>query len=128
MAQSDHGKSGLDDAVSKYLGADTHPLWRLLDPVMESLPDQGVEKKTPNEQDRKKRKHEDDEETSEGRAEKVKKGAPKKRCLVCGQKHHPLCELTKEVRARLKAEAKAKKAENKKKRDAGKTDAKDSRK
>ena len=35
---------------------------------------------------------------------------------MCGKKHHPLCQLTKEVRAGLKAEKKVKNAERQKKK------------
>lgn len=113
----------LDDAIGKYLGANSHPLWRLLDPVMESLPDQGIEKAGKDGQN-KKRKPGDDDETSEAPVEPKKGGAAKKRCLVCGKKHTPLCQLTKEVRARLKAEKKAKDADQKKKKAEAKKDAK----
>ena len=113
------GMGSLDDAIGKYLGADTHPLWRLLDPVMESLPDQGIEKS--REGQKKRKKTEKDDETSEVPGDPKKREQAKKRCLVCGKKHLPLCQLTKEIRTRLKAEKKAKNAElQKKKADAKK--------
>lgn len=119
----------LDDAIGKYLGAhDSHPLWRLLDPVMESLPDQGVERKNKEGGGQKKRKADEEDDTSEAQGDSKKKETGKKRCLVCGKRHTPLCPLTKEVRARLKSEAKAKKVEQqKKKAEQKKKDSKDGR-
>lgn len=113
----------LDDAIGKYLGADTHPLWRLLDPVMETLPDQGIEKVS-NEGLKRKKKAEEEDEASEVRSDPKKGEVAKKRCLVCGKKHLPLCQLTKEVRTRLKAEKKAKNAEQQKKKAEAKKDVK----
>ena len=85
------GMGNLTDAIRYYL---THPemaLWKLLDPVVSSLPDQGVEradKKITEETRAPGKKRAADEPAETGPAER-----PKKTCLVCKKKHLPLCPL-----------------------------------
>lgn len=109
----------LDNAVKSHLENDGLPLWRLLDAVVESLPDQGVERNTgtvPSKHT--KRKQDVGEEASESSKEKEKKkslGRQKKKCFVCGKRHEPLCQLTPEARKKMREDKKAKDAERKKK-------------
>ena len=100
----------LDKGILYYLNHDENSLWRLLDAVVESLPDQGIEKedstaakpaKTPKE---KKSEGEDEEKGSSSA-----KG--KKKCLVCGKKHTPFCKLPEGFRKKQRDEQKKRKAE-----------------
>ena len=70
----------LDAAVNSYLAQDSHPLWRLLDPVVSSLPDQGVEQPEtkPHGGGEKKRKAEPGKEESKSSEEDKKEKATKK--------------------------------------------------
>ena len=108
----------ISDCLNFYLNTPGVTLWRLLDPVPETLPDQGLEKKEPS------KKTEEDRGIKRGRGEDlskesaVKAGAdkPKKKCWVCNKVHEPLCPLPPGYRKNLKAERKAKakaKAESK---------------
>lgn len=109
----------LDNAVKYHLENDGLPLWRLLDAVVESLPDQGVERNTSAAQPRgTKRKQDAGEEASDSSKDKDKKKTSvrqKKKCFVCGKRHEPLCLLTPEVRKKMREDKKAKDAERKKK-------------
>ena len=103
----------LDDGVVHYLDNDGLNVWRL-DPVISSLPDQGVEGAPTSSEGHKaaKRKAQTSSE-SEGekkrKSEKTKeKGGPLKKCLVCGKKHHPLCPLPEGFRKRQREERKLK--------------------
>ena len=109
----------LDNAVKYHLENDGLPLWRLLDAVVESLPDQGVERNASTAQPRgTKRKQDAGEEASDSSKDKDKKKTAvrqKKKCFVCGKRHEPLCQLTPEVRKKMREDKKAKDAERKKK-------------
>ncbi len=98
----------LTTALKYHLDRDDIPLWRLLDPVMAALPDQGIESgKMPTEhKSDKKRKHSSDD--GEGSDKKEEKPKRKRKCLVCGKKHTPFCTLTPEIRKKLKNDKKAK--------------------
>lgn len=107
----------LNNAVKYHLENDGLPLWRLLDAVVESLPDQGVERSPASSHPRgSKRKAEAGEEASESSKEKDKKkvSRPKKKCFVCGKRHEPLCQLTTEVRKKMREDKKQKDIEKKK--------------
>ena len=100
----------LDKGILYYLNHDENSLWRLLDAVVESLPDQGIEKedsaaakpaKTP-----KGTKGEGDEEEKG-----VSSAKGKKKCLVCGKKHTPFCKLPEGFRKKQRDEQKKRKAE-----------------
>lgn len=110
----------LNTAILYHLENDNLALWRLLDPVMASLPDQGVEKVM--EKGDKKRKLESPEPGVDEKAEPAKDGPgkAKKKCLVCGVRHTPLCTLTPEIRKKLREEQKKAKAEKDKKKNAEK--------
>lgn len=110
------------DCLSFYLNSPGVSLWRLLDPVPEQHPDQGLDKK---ENAKKgddtrgtKRQHEESTEKKGEAGEKEGPSKPKKKCWVCGKVHEPLCTLPpgyrKNLRAEKKAKAKAKGGDTKK--------------
>ena len=104
----------LDSAVNSYLLQGDNPLWKLLDPVLASLPDQGVDQPPPklkNHGDKRKIPEQDMEESKS--SDEAGKKEAKKRCLVCHKKHHPLCPLTPEIRKKIRDEKKTKKAKQK---------------
>ena len=116
----------LDSAVNSYLAQDGNPLWKLLDPVVSSLPDQGVEQpdvKAGSVSERKRKPTEIAKEESKS-SEEDKKEKQMKRCFVCHKKHHPLCALTPEIRKKLREDKKAKKARSAKAKAAEKKDPK----
>ena len=91
-------------------------LWKLLDPVIKSLPDQGIDRGRKRKND-----HEGKEDRSDrsplarkrsaaGSAEASENKAMRQ-CLVCKKKHWPLCKLPEGFRKRMREEVKTKKAE-----------------
>jgi hypothetical protein len=88
---------------------DGDSLWRLLDPVLRQLPDQGIEAGA--------------EPVSESKGEKRKAEsgqpaaalpAPAKAlitCLICKKKHEPLCPLPDDFRQKQRDRKKARRAE-----------------
>eukprot|EP00435_Cladocopium_sp_Y103_P072161 s30_g39.t1 len=110
------GDGTLEEALSYYLqGNDS--LWRLLDPVLGQLPDQGVESgHEPAPSSGHKRKAEPSSEEA-APAASPPKNKPPVRCLMCKKIHTPLCPLPewfrkqqRENRKKKKAAAKAAKA------------------
>ena len=106
----------LEMGLQFYLDDDNQALWRLLDPVIRSLPDQGIEKAPKG----KKRKGEEEagdhkrRESPEPISRKANSGAPKlKQCLVCKKRHAPLCPLPENFRKQQRADKKSKKTEAK---------------
>ena len=111
----------LDKGILYYLNHDELSLWRLLDPVIESLPDQGIEKGEVGGEKRNKAAKKEEKEKEKGE-DSVAPGAgkPKKKCLVCGKKHTPFCQLPDGFRKTQHDEAKKRKAEAKAHSDAKK--------
>ena len=109
------GYGVVSDGIQNYIDKPNDVLWRLCDPQVESLPDQGLERQSGSS----KRKTEEDDDRVVKKA-KGGKGAgkdeerPPRLCLVCLTRHEPLCPLPpgfrKEQREKKKAAAKAKKA------------------
>lgn len=102
----------LDSVVNSYLSQEGNPLWKLLDPVVATLPDQGVEQpetRTSGAAERKRKTAEVSKDESKS-SEEGKKEKQLKRCLVCHKRHQPLCQLTPEIRKKLREDKKAKKA------------------
>eukprot|EP00435_Cladocopium_sp_Y103_P050170 s134_g15.t1 len=104
------GQGTLEDAVRYYIENEGESLWRLLDPVLHQLPDQGIdsgmEKKTEAKGD--KRKADDRATGSDGPDAAMK---PLVTCLMCKKKHLPLCPLPADFRDKQRARKKAKQAE-----------------
>ena len=102
------GKGNLEDAVAYYVQGDD-PLWKLLDPVLTQLPDQGLEGdhtgSTPKTGE-KKRKAEPAEPAGPPIPEPPERRL--KTCLVCKKAHVPLCPLPENFRAEQRAKRKAK--------------------
>ena len=99
------GQGSLQDAVVYYVEKDDS-LWRLLDPVVVNLPDQGVE----GERGQKRKADEIEKKRKEDDKDTVK---PTKNCLVCGKKHLPLCALPPDFRAKQRAAKKEARAAKK---------------
>ena len=108
----------LNTAILYHLENDHLSLWRLLDPVMSSLPDQGIERAA--EKDSKKRKSPEPPGGGKAPEGEEVKARGKRKCLVCGVRHTPLCTLTPEIRKKMRDEQK--KAKEDKKKAADKTD------
>lgn len=121
----------LDDGVLHYLENDTLNVWRLLDPVIASLPDQGVEGTPATAEGSKggKRKAQSSSESEDGKGRKANKTKDKagnlKKCLVCGKKHHPLCPLPEGFRKKQREERKLKQQKTK---ESGKKDTQEAKK
>ena len=82
----------------------------LLDAVVETLPDQGIEKGEVSAA--KKHDHREKEEKDPVKDDD-KPGKGKKKCLVCGKKHTPFCKLPEGFRKNRREEDKKRKAEAK---------------
>ena len=110
----------LSDAIQYYLEHDEQALWRLLDPVVSSLPDQGLEAQ------RGVKRHRDQDPEEEKKKDSTRETSPPpkppklKKCIVCGKKHTPLCKLPEGFRAKQREAEKKKKAEASAKAKAGK--------
>eukprot|EP00435_Cladocopium_sp_Y103_P063938 s448_g25.t1 len=79
------GSGSLEEALTYYANNESDPLWKLLDPVLKNLPDQGVDQSAVHQpRTSVKRKSESLEDDDSGRPVETK---PKKRikCLVCGK-------------------------------------------
>ena len=105
------GSGSLEEALVYYVRNETDPLWKLLDPVLKNLPDQGVDQSTGNPpKAAEKRKLESPGDSGEGGAVDKK---PKKtiKCLVCGKVHEPLCKLPSDFRKKQRDRKKQKQAQ-----------------
>lgn len=102
----------LDSGVNYHLENEHVTLWKLLDPVIESLPDQGLESepkglKRKAAEDREKAiKAESNQETP---STSEKQQIPKITCLICKKKHLPLCPMPEAWRRERREKAKARK-------------------
>ena len=104
------GQGNLEDAIQYYVENDGDTLWRLLDPVLKQLPDQGIEAGSDGKSETSavKRKAESSDLPPSAKATSSK---PMTTCLVCKKKHSPLCPLPDDFRQKQRDRKKAKKAE-----------------
>lgn len=114
-------------AIQYYVSTDADNLWRLLDPVIKQLPDQGVEAASAeSKKDGNKRKVEEvDPSGGGGKVSKSPEPPRLKLCLVCHKRHEPLCKLPPNFRkdqreAQKKARAAKRAAKNPEKGDKAK--------
>ena len=86
----------ISDCLQFYMSNQSVLLWRLLGPVPESMPDQGLERRDipvkTEELKGVKRPHSGDSEvkTNPGKKDQEKN---KKKCWICGKAHEPFCPL-----------------------------------
>ena len=112
------GIGSLESAVQYYVGTDADNLWRLLDPVIKQLPDQGVESATAETKKDNKRKVDESDLGGDGVRRTKSPDPPRlKMCLVCHKRHEPLCKLPPDFRknqreAQKKAKAAKRAAKN----------------
>eukprot|EP00435_Cladocopium_sp_Y103_P026213 s4096_g6.t1 len=131
----------LDGGVAYHMENNQLGLWRLLDPVLRNLPDQGTEKRS---RGASKRTAEHDMETEPKRARegadtperdltplprrrpegdagrgknKNKNKNKMVRCLVCKERHKPLCKMPEGWRRQLRDDAKAREKAEKAEKD-----------
>ena len=102
----------LERGLMYHLNDDGVSIWRLLDPVIKSLPDQGVEKAMKG---KKRKADESDAKDGAGSPTPIPRKPPApavklKQCLVCKKRHTPLCRLPENFRKQRRAEQKEKKA------------------
>ena len=105
----------LEDGISFHLEGRQSHLWQLLEPVIKSLPDQGIEKQDDASLKRK-RGAEDGRDLSpiQRRPKKPDQAHDQKRkCMVCKKKHFPFCPLPEDFRKKMRAQQKEKRAEAK---------------
>ena len=111
------GKGSVLAGLAHYANNTDEPLWKLLSPQPEGMPDQGLEKHHPRDQEgaaaesgRKKRKAEEDPAPDD------KERGPRM-CIVCKKRHEPRCAIPpgfrKEEKAKRKAAVQAKKGSGK---------------
>ena len=119
----------LNAGLEYHLNREEQPLWRLLDPVVSSLPDQGIDKSPLVDKKRKARDsghdgHSSPEPTQ--RRQPAPPPRPKKinKCLVCKKKHYPYCEFPEDFRKQMRARRKAREADARANRAAAKKDGK----
>lgn len=101
----------LEDAIKYHLAHEELTAWRLLDPVVGTLPDQGIEAGSHG---TKRKAGEADPKREDAKADdKPTPGGKKKKCLVCQKKHFPFCELPPGFRKQKRDEERQKKAASK---------------
>ena len=118
----------MGDCIAYYLDTPDAGLWRTLDAVPESLPDQGRDRQDSggdDEERKSKRPREDPPlppppDDQPGWPEAEGKGKPARKCIVCGKRHEPRCTLPEGFRKELKAKQKAAKGKGKGKEKGGK--------
>ena len=107
----------LSDAINHYLSLGSEGLWKLLEPVIKSLPDQGVDKNMKRGKAEAAGGRDERSPLSRKRAKTAvpepKEPPTKKQCIVCKKKHWPLCEIPAGFRRRMREEGRAKKGEAK---------------
>ena len=105
----------LDSGVNYHLENEHVTLWKLLDPVIESLPDQGLEsepkglKRKAAEDREKANKAIKAESNQETPSTSEKQQIPRITCLICKKKHLPLCPMPEAWRRERREKAKARK-------------------
>ena len=106
------GVGSLEGAIQYYVETDSDNLWRLLDPVMKQLPDQGVESSSAG-AGKGQTKRRLDEVEDHGAEKKDGKSPDPNRlkvCLVCKKRHEPLCKLPPNFRKEMREANKKAKA------------------
>lgn len=98
----------LEDAIKYHLAHEELAAWRLIDPVVSTLPDQGIEAGSHGAK-RKLGENVEKQEDSPNK-EKPNPNAKKKKRLVCGKKHTPFCQLPPGWRKQKREEDRQKKA------------------
>ena len=120
------GNGSLEAGLQFHLDDEGLTVWRLLDPVVRNLPDQGIERD--DARATKKRPAgalTPAGETATEQAEPEARATSGKKCLVCGVRHTPFCPLPagfrQEQRAKRKADRQSKKQADAEKHAAAKT-------
>ena len=106
------GEGNIQKGILHYANSPQEALWRLLDPQVESHPDQGLEKGFKDAGKKRSREADAKEEQIE-KPKKEKETADTRvarMCIVCGQRHEPRCELTPGIRKELREKEKLRKA------------------
>lgn len=102
----------LDGGIKHHLLNNQIGLWRLLDPVVRSLPDQGVEKKYTGQKRGRTPSPDRGRELSPLPRRRPENPPPKKKkkltqCLVCKKRHEPLCKFPEGFRRKQRDEKRA---------------------
>lgn len=101
----------LDAGIKYHLENEQLSLWRLLDPVIRSLPDQGVEAGEAAATKRKREESDLEDEPAPLQRRKPEDARQTKKkktqCLVCKKRHEPLCPLPEGFQKQKKAKGKA---------------------
>eukprot|EP00435_Cladocopium_sp_Y103_P062690 s206_g24.t1 len=100
----------LGGGINYHLENEQLNIWRLLDPAIHNLPDQGVEKKGSGSKKRPREESGDQEPSPlpRRRPQEPPKKKKKVKCLMCGKRHEPLCKMPEGYRRQLRAQEKAK--------------------
>ena len=109
------GKGSVEKGLAHYASTPDADLWKLMAQQIESLPDQGIDRSSKEDDsrhkdERVKERKDPEAESSAGPSRPSTTELPRL-CLVCRKQREPRCELTPEWRA----EQKRKKKENKQK-------------
>ena len=117
-------QGSIQSGLKHFLDTPSEHLWRLLEPQIASMPDQGKERKITE-----KRPRESKEERTEKKIRPHAEGGPSQEekkprsppdsparlrlCIVCGQRHEPRCAIPQGFRKEARAKQKARKAAEK---------------
>ena len=97
------GSGSVQSGLEFFLGSPEHHLWKLLDPQIESMPDQGVEPKVKSE----KRKREASPAKEKPDRHDSPPASKARMCIVCGKRHEPRCDIPAGFRREERAKQKA---------------------
>ena len=107
------GQGNMEDAIQYYVANDGDALWRLLDPVMALLPDQGIESATEYKSEPKPAIASSSATAAAAPppSSSTPSGKPMVTCLVCKKKHYPLCALPDDFRKKQRERKRVKQAQ-----------------
>ena len=103
----------LEEGIKYHLEHRKSNMWQLLEPVIKSLPDQGIEKGVVDHRGKKRAAEETNDLSPLPRRKPPSQDAPQKRCMVCKKRHFPFCKFPEDFRKKMRAAQKEKKSEAK---------------
>eukprot|EP00435_Cladocopium_sp_Y103_P051475 s448_g16.t1 len=105
------GVGSMDNGVGYHLAHEELGLWRLLDAVVQTLPDQGIDRQPSSSRPEKRRREEEEDDHGKRDASPLQRkphlNRPKrlKQCLVCKKRHLPFCKMPEGHRRQMKQKA-----------------------
>ena len=104
----------LEDGINYHLEGRQSNLWLLLEPVVRSLPDQGIEKGEGKTKGKRPANEEnDDNESPPPLRRRPPQDQQRRKCMVCKKRRFPFCPFPEDFRKKMRAAQKERKSEAK---------------